>query len=140
MKKLLRRVRVGSMDTAVVLFALWLIGCTAFQFRAATVLQIQCLTAPIQWIAAKGPDGCNPKGVQLRHPVPGERGFIQCHCSEKKFAQSAPKMGPRREPFFVARIDQCVSEPRPAPPRISGNDINFGSENCPPRLRPPPTG
>lgn len=72
------------------LLAACLLVCSGFQVCLQTPHGIQCPTAPIQKITVTKRDCCGRVvGYETRAPKPGEAGFMQCHCAEKKASQQA---------------------------------------------------
>jgi len=105
MKGRLRRnseARMGRIDFFAILMAFLLFGCVGFQFSARTADGVQCPTAPVQAIvkAIKAPCGCLV-GYKISKPQPGDRGFVQCRCAEKKSAEHSPTAVPRSEALVV---------------------------------------
>ncbi|ODU52059.1 MAG: hypothetical protein BGO01_00310 [Armatimonadetes bacterium 55-13] len=87
-----------------VLMAIWLLGCTAFQFHPRTREGLQCPTAVVQTV--KEPVYCCGEvvGYTERAPQPGESSFVQCRCAEKKAADHALSMPPKLEAFPAPRF------------------------------------
>ena|SRR5579862_4992475 len=81
-----RRAKGGGFASRITLIVLaFLVGlCSATSMFPLTPDGVQCPTAPIQTIAV--PVSCCGKviGYQQRAPKPGEPGFVQCRCAEKR--------------------------------------------------------
>jgi hypothetical protein len=56
----------------------------SFAAWATTPTGVQCPTAPVQLIKVAAKD-C---GCKVRAPKPGEKGFVQCRCAEKRSAKA----------------------------------------------------
>ncbi|MDR3687967.1 MAG: hypothetical protein P4L46_01220 [Fimbriimonas sp.] len=67
----------------------------------ATSYGIQCPTAPVQKVTAAVHDCCGRVvGAVSRAPRPGEKGFVQCRCAEKKTSVEKSNV-PSKAPVFL---------------------------------------
>lgn len=117
--------------------AVWLFGCSAFQFHPRTPVGLQCPTATVQKVTVAVRDCCGRiTGHIQRAPLPGEKAFVQCHCAEKRTAHDLG-LPPRLQPFFVptAEWDLPVVPRLPYGPQTLSEDIV--SVPIPPSVRPP---
>lgn len=118
--------------------ALWLFGCTAFQFHPRTPFGVQCPTARVQTVKVAVRNCCGHiVGYKTCAPKPGEKSFVQCRCAEKTAAQHGASLPPKLEPFLSepARVELPAIQPEPSasvPLRET-----FASVSFPPSVRPP---
>lgn len=118
--------------------ALWLFGCTAFQFHPRTPWGVQCPTAKIQVVEIAVRNCCG-KVIGLRSvvPLPGDRSFVQCRCAEKKTAQQQASLPPRLELFasivFRLELPTPLAKPFVAHPYL----VHRYTVSVPPLVRPP---
>jgi len=102
------RVRFAGTDVYSVLLALLFFVCVGSPFSSRTEDGVQCPTAPVQTVmkAIKSPCGC-VIGYRVSAPKPGDKGFVQCRCAEKKSAERTVWRAPKNEalPMSVASVD-----------------------------------
>jgi hypothetical protein len=121
-----------------ILLALWLFGCTAFQYQPATPFGVQCPTAPVQTVTVAVRDCCG-KIVGLRRvaPAPGQREFVQCRCAEKAKAEHDSLLPPKLEPFFTPEFAYQVPSAPVEPAAEYAYRVSYRSLAFPPSVRPP---
>lgn len=130
--------RAGRADLFAILLACWLFVCVGLQFHPMTPDGVQCPTAPVQSVLVpiKVACGC-VVGYRARAPKPGEKGFVQCRCAEKKsghhLALSAPQIGPLVASCFGLSLPLEIVTPFQTP--VAG--ARFGSVSTAPLARPP---
>ncbi|MBS1716915.1 MAG: hypothetical protein JSS72_04190 [Armatimonadetes bacterium] len=80
---------------------------------APTAEGVQCPTATVQQITVpiKSTCGC-VVGYQTRAPKPGEKGFMQCRCNEKRSEQQATT-GSQKVTWFPAPHDVALTLSQP---------------------------
>jgi hypothetical protein len=99
---------------ACMAMALWIFGCTAFQYHPRSVAGRQCPTAAVQTVRVAVKDCCGRVvGYETRAPEPGEAAFTQCRCAENQAATNG-YLPPKLEPFFLPAPDlpEASAEPR----------------------------
>jgi len=70
---------------------------------AITPYGTQCATARVQQITIAVYSTCGHRiGFVTRAPRPGEAGFVQCHCSEKRASVDSQTIGVESIPFWLA--------------------------------------
>ena len=68
----------------------------------ATQAGVQCPTAAVQTISVAVRDCCGKvTGFTTRAPKPGEQGFVQCRCAEKKTTTQKATLS-SKVPLFIA--------------------------------------
>jgi hypothetical protein len=97
-----------------------LIGWTSStQLFACTNSGIHCPTAPIQSVTVANLSCCGKVIIfTSRKPRPGEKGFVQCRCAEKRSAQqqagigaTVPHLDMMASQAFVLHLPLRISEP-----------------------------
>lgn len=103
----------------------------------ATPAGVQCPTAPMQLIrvAIKEKCGC-VRGFVERAPRPGEKGFLQCRCAEKK-APKATASVPKFESFTVQTVNFRFANRIVTPERFTFIRQRADILSYPPRPQPP---
>jgi len=121
-----------------VVLAVWLFGCTAFQFYPRTSYGTQCPTAAVQTIVVAVKDCCGKEIGQVRRaPKPGEQAFVQCQCAEKKNAQHEASLPPKLEPFPSEVFHFDVPTRLPESLVTDSYSARFVTLSVPPLVRPP---
>lgn len=138
MNKLPRIRTLDARRILAILFALWLFGCTAFQFHPRTAAGVQCPTAAVQTIQVAVRTCCGKiVGYRAQAPKPGQREFVQCRCAEKKSAEHEASLPPRLEPFFVPELRFELPSAPPVPAADHAYRADYRSLSFPPSVRPP---
>lgn len=92
------------------LLAVWLLGCSAFQFTPANSWK-QCPTAPTQVVPIVIRDAAGIEtDILWRAPMPGEKAFQVCLCDTVKKAKNGGLLPPKLEPFICASRTLAISE------------------------------
>jgi hypothetical protein len=109
--------------------------------RIATITPTgqQCSTAPVQSILVAVHLPCGHVEYVSRAPRPGDKGFLQCRCSEKRSSTQAVPVAPEM-PLLRAAIE-VVARPLPAE-QFSAIDFSAASFlpiSDSPKPRPPAT-
>jgi hypothetical protein len=93
---------------AFLVCAAMMIACTSTtHLFACTPVGVQCPTARVQLVTIPVSDCCGKiVGYASRKPIPGERGFVQCRCAEKRTSQQQANVG-QSAPHF----EMFVTEP-----------------------------
>ena len=103
--KLARRINFFALFVAC-LFLL----CSALKVSPQTQAGLQCPTAPIQAIRVAVKDKCGCiLGYKSVAPKPGDKGFVQCKCAEKKSAEHALPTPPKSELFVSMEPDPILT-------------------------------
>ena len=103
-----------------------------------TRVGLQCPTAPIQKIVVAVKDCCGKvEGLALRAPKPGEKGFLQCNCAEKKSSTQKTAVTSKTVPILL--VAQRL--PDISPLELTGHTFDycdrFQSLDLAPPLLPP---
>ena len=109
--------RLGFSNLGLLLLAIAIGWSFVTPFVPLTRAGIQCPTAPIQKIQV--PVRCCGKviGFQVRAPKPGEFGFVQCRCEEKRAPVKATATASKFQVFVpvgsgeLARVERLASLP-----------------------------
>jgi hypothetical protein len=118
--------------------ALWLFGCTAFQFHPRTRWGVQCPTAKVQTVERAVRDCCGKiVGLKIVVPGPGDRAFVQCRCAEKKTAQQEASLPPRLELFATVVHKLELPSPLVEPFVAHPYRVKHYTVSVPPLVRPP---
>ncbi|MFI5386049.1 MAG: hypothetical protein ACHQ50_08005 [Fimbriimonadales bacterium] len=100
---------IPGQETIAALMAAWVFLFSALQFLPLTPDGVQCPTAPVQTITDAVRDCCGKLvGYSIRAPQPGDPGFVQCRCAEKKSAQHKASVSLRADSF----LHEAVQLPR----------------------------
>lgn len=107
---------------------------------------IQCPTAPIQKVVVneveKLSDGETAMVQVERTPQPGDPGFVQCHCAEKKAAKQIQAVASdlKEIPAILSEAPQNLSSPS-VQVRVSivGPSLVAICSTSEPQVRPPAT-
>lgn len=117
--------------------------CSVNQVMPKTAEGTQCPTAPVQMITVpiKSHCGC-VIGYETRQPKPGERGFLQCRCAEKKASETQTVSEQKNfayeglPPVFV-ELELPVTGPRGW--EIPAYECHLSNLPTPPLTPPPPS-
>jgi len=99
---------------------------------------VQCPTAPVQKITVAIRNCCGKLvGLTSRAPKPGEKGFVQCRCAEKKGATEKAVVPNRTQPFLalVAAVPRSLPLPEPVVSYVYTE--RFLTLELPPLVLPP---
>ncbi len=84
---------------------------------------VQCPTAPVQTILAAKLCCGSVVGYEQRAPKPGEAGFLQCRCSEKRAPARLVAAAPKVQVFLVAEAENVDPGTRLDP--VAAGDDSF---------------
>lgn len=134
--RLLARVASWIGARAPLLLVAWFAFWTCLQSQPVTPYGVQCPTAPVQSISV-AMQCCGKTVCATRAPRPGDKGFVQCRCAEKKSA-AVKFSGPPKpqlveaQPFDAPKAGLVAwlstSEP---------TSVAFRSQDSAPPVRPP---
>ena len=86
------------------LIAVMFFLCSAIP-QQATLTGVQCPTAPLQTISVAIRDCCGKvTGFTTRAPKPGEAGFVQCRCAEKRTSSQKATLSNKVPLMMAAEI------------------------------------
>jgi hypothetical protein len=133
-----RNSKKQRIDVLSILLAVLLVAWVGFQHFPCTPDGVQCPTAPVQTVLKplKAQCGCIV-GFKAVKPKPGDKGFVQCRCAEKKSAEHTLSGAPKvdllavRPPALNMPVAIMTSF-EPLSPILPKASISI-----PPRLHPP---
>jgi hypothetical protein len=134
--------KYGSLPNGRDLFAILITLCfllqSVFCFRTITPAGVQCPTAPVQTVVVKSQRCCEKSGhVVVRAPKPGDKGFVQCRCAEKKNGQQKSALSTKFDLYAsTAKPLTTPLMPPSAYAAVSGED-RYRSVKFPPLILPP---
>lgn len=110
---------LGAGNIFAILLAACVVLCSIAPCFSVTARGVQCPTAPVQEIKVPVLSSCGCiEGFVTRSPKPGERGFVQCRCAEKRAPLIKASVSSRVQFFMpveavdlqaIARLDPLVS-------------------------------
>jgi len=130
--------QAGRIDLIAILAAVWFVACAVLQVPPKTPDGVQCPLAPVQVVVKplKAACGC-VVGFKAAKHKPGDRGFVQCRCAEKKSAEHVAWNAPRNE--ALSALPSALEFPLPivltfAPPAARQSEYSLFA---PPAFHPP---
>ena len=125
-------------ESGSLLAVFWFVFWVCFQLQPATPYGTQCPTAPIQRISIAVRNCCGSvAGMTSRTPIPGDKGFVQCRCAEKKGLPAKISSSEKPQLIFSVAAQMGGSRVYLATFAIVPGCADYRSLDLAPSVRPP---
>jgi len=136
----LRKARPATIwrQALAIILAVWFLVFSLNVVFPVTPTGVQCPTASIQTVACGQFDCCgNLVGKATRAPRPGEKGFVQCRCAEKRAVQQKLAASPKSQLYLASDLPVASAYREISTETFAWPLASLRSLNAAPPVRPP---